>query len=189
MPIQTAPTDLTIQQRAAAELVADLQQGAAHIGVIAEDGVVTLTGYVATYLDCQAAERAVFRSQHVLGVINHLETDLSALHSHGDAGIARSDHALQTSRLTHEHTVRVTVEQDVVTLGGQVERAAQSGAGVSRTPERRGAGDQPPDHRCGPCRCPAEDRALVTGVAEWQSGVPLKSRCPPAGRRTRAARR
>ena len=126
MPIQSATTDLTLQQQAAAELAADLQQGAAHIGVIAEDGVVTLTGYVATYTECQIAERAVFRVKNVLGVINHLEIDLPALHSHGDARIARTAaHTLETNLLIPEHAVQIKVEQGVVTLSGQVDKAAQ----------------------------------------------------------------
>jgi osmotically-inducible protein OsmY len=129
MLIPPCPSDRTLQQAVADELAADTHVNAAHIGVIAEDGVITLTGNAATYLECQAAERAVFRVQDVLGVVNHLQVEVASPRPHGDPEIARAAaHALEVHPLVPEHAAQIKVEQGVVTLSGEVDWTYQAQA-------------------------------------------------------------
>lgn len=88
------------------------------IGVVADDGVVTLTGYVATYAERIAAERAALRVQGVRAVANDLQVKL---HSECiDPDIARSAAAVLQNNLTIPKSVQAAVRSGHVTLEGTV---------------------------------------------------------------------
>ncbi len=57
---------------------------AAHIGVTAKDGVVTLMGHVETFCEKSAAEKAVRRVDDVKAVAEELEVRLPFNVKHGD---------------------------------------------------------------------------------------------------------
>ena len=92
---------------------------AANIGVTADEGVVTLTGYVDSYSARLAAEKAAKRVYGVKAVANDLIVRLRD--ERLDADIAHDAlHALQ-SRVTVPQGVTVTVRNGFVTLEGVVD--------------------------------------------------------------------
>ena len=88
------------------------------IGVVADDGVVTLTGYVATYAERIAAERAVLRVQGVRAVANDLQVKLQT--ERIDPDIARSIGAALRNNLTIPKSVKAAVRSGHVILEGTV---------------------------------------------------------------------
>jgi osmotically-inducible protein OsmY len=94
---------------------------AAHIGVIAKDGVITLSGHVENYAEKHAAETAVGRVKGVKAVAEELEVRLPFDTKRGDDAIA----AAAIDRLAWDvsvprDAVKVKVEKGWVTLTGQV---------------------------------------------------------------------
>ena len=83
-------TDQEIQKDVMAELRWDAQIQPNEIGVAVKDGVVTLTGWVESYLKRWAAEDAARRVAGVKAVANDLEIQLAT---------ERTDHWAQLSAL------------------------------------------------------------------------------------------
>ena len=92
----------------------------AHIGVTAENGVVTLSGHVDTFAQKHAAETAVRRVKGVKAVAEEIEVRLPFESKRGDDQIASA----AADRLAWDpsipETVKVKVENGRVTLDGQV---------------------------------------------------------------------
>jgi osmotically-inducible protein OsmY len=94
---------------------------AANIGVAAEDGVVTLSGHVATYLEKLAAERAAWRVRGVRAIAQEIEVRLPTDKKRNDDEIAsRCLDILSWSTSLLPGTVQVRVESGYVTLTGRV---------------------------------------------------------------------
>jgi osmotically-inducible protein OsmY len=90
------------------------------IGVAVKDGVVTLTGFVSSYWEKDAAEKAAKRVYGVKGVANDLEVKL--LSSRTDPEIARDIiHELGSHVSIPADNIKVTVRNGWVTLEGTVE--------------------------------------------------------------------
>ncbi len=105
-----------------AELAWEPSIDADHIGVTAKDGVVTLTGHVATYWQKQAAETAAGRVQGVKALAEEIEIRLPLHFSRADDEIA----AAALSRMSWDTSipkdaVKVKVEKGYVTLNGEVD--------------------------------------------------------------------
>ena len=81
-------SDVDIQQDVLAELRWDAQVQPNEIGVSVKDGVVTLTGYVDSYLKKWAAEDAAHRVRGVKAVANDIEVRLAPGSERTDADIA-----------------------------------------------------------------------------------------------------
>ena len=115
-------TDTQLQQSVQAELGWEPSVTAAHIGVAAKDGVVTLTGHVGTYAEKYAAECAANRVKGVKAVAEEIEVRLPFETKRTDEEIAAS----AIDRLTWDvfvpkDAVKVRVEKGWVTLTGQVD--------------------------------------------------------------------
>lgn len=114
-------SDNQLQNDVLAELQWDASINASHLGVEVDDGVVTLTGQVDSFLEKWEAERAAQRVMGVraLAVNIHVELPGSAVRS--DEDIARTaDNVLHwTSAVPKDH-VKVLVERGWVTLSGEV---------------------------------------------------------------------
>ena len=94
------------------------------ISVNAQRGVVTLTGYVHSYGEKFAAERAAKRVYGVLGLANDIEVRLGTKRT--DPEIAREAvQALETNFSVPDGRVKVGVRDGVVTLEGTVDWAFQ----------------------------------------------------------------
>ena len=112
-------TDEEIQKDVLAELKWDAQVQPNEIGVSVKDGVVTLTGWVDSYLKKWAAEDAAHRVGGVKAVANDIEVKLFSERT--DADIAEAAiRALQWDASVPAEKIQVTVSKGWVTLKGEV---------------------------------------------------------------------
>jgi len=95
---------------------------AANIGVAVENGVVTLTGHVGSYVEKVAAERAVERVKGVKAIAEEIEVRYGDQPKRSDDEIAqRAVNILNWSAQTPEGAIHVKVQRGWVTLTGAVE--------------------------------------------------------------------
>src|SRR5205814_1845309 len=113
-------TDEEIQRDVLAELKWDAQLQPNEIGVMVKDSVVTLTGWVDSYLKKWAAEDAAHRVPGVKAVANDIEVRLSTQRTDTDIAAA-AVHALEWDAGLPADKIHVTVSKGWVTLRGEVE--------------------------------------------------------------------
>jgi osmotically-inducible protein OsmY len=115
-------TDEAIQTDVLEELKWDTRVQPNEIGVMVKDGVVTLTGWVDSYLKKMAAEEAAHRVRGVKAVANDIEVRLPGSAERTDADLAKAVlNALRWDTAIPTDKVDVTVSQGWVTLKGEVE--------------------------------------------------------------------
>jgi osmotically-inducible protein OsmY len=115
-----------------AELEWEPSFDAAHIGVTAKNGVVTLSGFVDSYAAKAAAERAAGRVQGVKAIAEEIEVRLPAQQKHADDEIAeRTVRILAWDVEVPNERIQVKVEHGVVTLTGDVNYQFQRAAAES----------------------------------------------------------
>jgi osmotically-inducible protein OsmY len=115
-------TDAQLQQDVLAELAWEPTVEAAHIGVAARDGIVTLSGHVSSYAQKLAAERAARRVKGVQGIAEEIEVELPALDQRSDEDIALSIlNVLRWHSAIPLDAVKVKVEKGYVTLTGELD--------------------------------------------------------------------
>jgi osmotically-inducible protein OsmY len=120
--------DKALKKIVEAELGWEPSIDAADIGVTAEDGIIRLTGRVATYAQKVAAEAVVKRVKGVRGYVEDLEIHAFAP-SNSDEGLAgRVANVLDWDATIPDGAVKVKVEQGYVTLTGQVDWQYQRSA-------------------------------------------------------------
>ena len=103
-----------------------------HIGVTAENGVVTLSGHVPTYTENYVAEQAVKRVSGVRAVVEDLEVRFPGVNSTADDEIAkRALNSLEWDTAIPRNAVQVKVENGWVTLSGSVDWQYQKSAALS----------------------------------------------------------
>ena len=118
----TTPTDEDIQREVLRELKWDAQVAPNEIGVVVENGVATLTGWVDTFGKKWAAERAALRIRGVKAVVNNIEVRLAPSHEQTDVDLAQSvAWALEMDSLVPDDMVKVSVSGGWVTLRGEVD--------------------------------------------------------------------
>jgi osmotically-inducible protein OsmY len=114
--------DNQLQQDVLAELKWEPSVTAAHIGVTAKNGVVTLSGHVENYMSKYAAERAARRVQGVNGVAEEIEVHLPFDNKKTDDEIAAAVlERLAWNVMIPRNAIKVKVEKGFVTLTGEVE--------------------------------------------------------------------
>jgi osmotically-inducible protein OsmY len=119
--------DAQLQADVLAELDWDPAVNAENIGVTVKDGVVTLAGHVATYMEKHAVERAARRVAGVRGIAMDLDVRFPKEQARDDTEIARAAvAALKLNSLVPADKVQVEVEDGWVTLTGAVDWAYQS---------------------------------------------------------------
>jgi osmotically-inducible protein OsmY len=115
-------SDLTIKQEVEVELQYEPSIDAAGIGVAVKEGIVTLTGRVASLAQKYAAARAAARVAGVKAVANELEVGLLPADQRSDEEIARSvANALAWNTSVPPDRVKAQVSRGWVTLDGTVE--------------------------------------------------------------------
>jgi len=115
-------SDLELQRDVLDELEFEPSVHAAHIGVTANKGVVTLTGFVTSYGEKLAAERAARRVKGVKAIAEEIEVRLPSDTKHADDEIAaRAVNILHWQVGLPADRITVKVERGVVTLSGEVE--------------------------------------------------------------------
>ncbi len=89
--------------------------------VSVKEGIVTLTGNVNTYIEKVLTEDVVKSVQGVKGIAEDLEVSLASQRKRSDTDIARAAiHALDWDVFVPYESIKVTVENGIVTLSGHV---------------------------------------------------------------------
>jgi osmotically-inducible protein OsmY len=115
-------TDEQIQHDVMEELKWDARVQPNEIGVMAKDGVVTLTGWVDSYAKKWSAERDAHRVQGVAAVANDIEVRLPSTAERTDSDIASAaTRALEWDVFVPVEKLEVTVSRGWMTLRGEVE--------------------------------------------------------------------
>jgi osmotically-inducible protein OsmY len=109
-----------------AALAFDPVLGGGDIAIAVEDGVVTLTGNVASLREAVAAERAVKRVDGVRSIANGLH--IKALHERTDTDIAREALHRLRNNVAIPLSVQAVVRDGHITLDGTVSWAHQRAA-------------------------------------------------------------
>jgi osmotically-inducible protein OsmY len=107
------------------------------IAIAVKDGVVTLSGFVSSYFEKDAAEKAAKRVYGVRGVANDIEVKLASTRT--DPEIARDAvHELESHISIPADKIKVTVKNGWVTLEGNVEWQYQKTLAESAVKKLRG---------------------------------------------------
>ena len=115
-------TDAQLKKDIQDELSWDPEIHATDVGVIVKDGVVTLTGHLASYAEKYAAERATERVSGVLALVMEVEVRLPSSSKRNDADIASAArNALTWSVVVPDSRIQLKVEKGWITLSGEVE--------------------------------------------------------------------
>ena len=115
------PEDMTLQAMVMDELAWTPNVDAAHIGVAAQNGVVTLSGIVSSLAEKVAAEEAARRVKGVQGIAQKIAVRLPTAHRRTDEEIAdRALKVLNWDLEVPDEQIQVKVENGIVTLTGTV---------------------------------------------------------------------
>ncbi len=115
-------SDEDIKRDVEEELRWDPDIDATDIGVAVKNGVVTLAGFLRSYMQKYDAERDAKRVAGVVGVANDIEVRLPAIHQKPDPELAREAAEEIKRELPYSHSlVKVLVSNGWVTLEGDVE--------------------------------------------------------------------
>ena len=116
-------TDAELQQDVMNELKWEPTIEAAEIGVAVKDGVVTLSGYVDSYVKKWAAERAAARVFGVRTVTEAIQVRLPNSINRSDEDIARAvANVLEWNVLVPHDRIKVKVQDGLITLSGELDR-------------------------------------------------------------------
>jgi osmotically-inducible protein OsmY len=113
-------TDTQLQKDVMEEIRWEPSTTAAQIGVTAANGVVTLTGVVATYAEKWAVERAAQRVEGVKGLAEEITIKPSGIHVKSDTEIAEAAVTALKWHVWVPSGIQATVAQGWVTLKGVV---------------------------------------------------------------------
>jgi osmotically-inducible protein OsmY len=153
---EAAMSDISLRQDIIDELDFEPSVNSAHIGVGVDKGVVTLSGYVGSYAEKLAAEKAVKRVKGVKAIAEEIQVRFPNDKKTADDEIAaRAVNLLRWSAVVPEGRVMVKVQDGWVSLSGLVDWQFQRTAAEAEV--RRLSG--------------------VTGVV---NGITLKPRVQPA---------
>ena len=124
--------DQRLKQAVLDELQWEPSINAAHIGVAAKNGVVTLMGHVENFAEKSAAEKAARRVNEVRAVAEEIEVRLPFNVKHGDEEIAAAAvDRLRWDASVPSGAVKARVEKGWVTLSGEVDWRYQQDAALS----------------------------------------------------------
>ena len=115
-------TDAQVKQDVIAELKWDAEIDESKIGVVINNGALTLSGHVPTYRQKMAASAAAKRVAGVLAIVDEIEVRLSSEHRTTDEGLAeRIANVLRWNVSNHFKNIKAEVKNGFVTLTGEVE--------------------------------------------------------------------
>jgi osmotically-inducible protein OsmY len=139
-------TDSQLQQDVMDELQWEPRVHHANVGVSAKDGVITLSGFVGSYAEKIAAEKAARRVKGVRGLAEEIEVRLPSDAKTSDPEIAkRIADMFEWSVLIPKDKIAIKVEHGWVTLSGAVDGHFQrksAGDLVSRISGVKGVSNQ-----------------------------------------------
>lgn len=124
--------DTQLKQAVLDELAWEPSVNAAHIGVTAKDGVITLMGHVESFAEKNAAEMAISRVKGVKAIAEEIEVKLPSLSKRGDDEIASAAvNRLAWDSSIPKDSVKTKVQDGWLTLSGQVDWHFQKDAAES----------------------------------------------------------
>jgi len=125
-------TDSQLQRDVMTELEWEPRIDAAHIGVAAKDGVITLSGSVPSYWEKYEAVKAAKRVSGVKAVVDEIEVKLPGSSERTDTDIAEAAvRALKNNLSVPHDKIKVTVREGWLTLEGAVDWQYQKTAAES----------------------------------------------------------
>ena len=125
-------TDSQLQRDVMTELEWEPRIDAAHIGVAAKNGVITLSGSVPSYWEKYEAVEAAKRVNGVKAVVDEIEVKLPGSSERTDSDIAEAAvRALKNNLSVPDDKIKVTVREGWITLEGEVEWQHQKTAAES----------------------------------------------------------
>jgi len=137
LPKTMVRSDDAIRSDAIFELKWDPKITSPDIAVAVKDGIVTLSGFVPSYFEKDAAEKAAKRVYGVRGVVNDIEVKLATTRT--DPEIARDVvHELDSHISIPSDKIKVTVKNGWVTLEGTVDWQYQKALAESAVKKLRG---------------------------------------------------
>jgi len=115
-------TDIQLKQAVLAELTWEPRVNAAHIGVMAKAGVITLSGHVENFEEKYAAEKAVRRVRGVKAIAEEIDVQLPFERQRGDDAIAEAaiDRLAWDISIPRD-AIMGKVEKGWITLTGEVD--------------------------------------------------------------------
>ena len=114
--------DAQLQQDVQEAIGWERSLGVAEIGVIAKNGIVTLTGNVDNYAKKLAAENAAKNVSGVKAVVESIEINYADSHQSSDIEIAREAvRILKWNKSVPEDKVHIKVEDGWITLEGELQ--------------------------------------------------------------------
>lgn len=115
-------TDNELQKDVMDELKWEPRVKETNIGVAVNDGVVTLSGYVDSYIEKIHAERAASRVLGVKAVVEEIKVKLLSSYECSDEDLAQAAvRALEWNNLIPKDRIKVLVQDGRVTLRGDVD--------------------------------------------------------------------
>jgi osmotically-inducible protein OsmY len=115
-------TDMELKNDILEELKWEPSIEPAQIGVVVQDGIITLTGYVNRFPEKWEAENATQRVAGVKAVANEIEVKLPGYNERTDTEIAHAAvTALEWNTYVPRDQVKVAVDNGWITLTGEVE--------------------------------------------------------------------
>lgn len=122
MAVSLIRSDTQLQQDVLDELDFEPSVNAAHIGVTAKNGVITLSGHAASYAEKIAAEEAARRVKGVHAIAQEIEVRYPSDKKTSDDEIAaRALSVLRWNAVVPYEAVQIKVQDGWVTLLGEVE--------------------------------------------------------------------
>lgn len=118
--------DAQIQQDVLDQLKWDPLLNASEIGVSVKNGVVTLSGHVDSYLKKLEAEKQAKKVTGVKAIAEDIQVGISPSYKRSDTEIAEAAvNAIKWHTSINEQSIKVKVEDGIVTLEGEVDWAYQ----------------------------------------------------------------
>jgi osmotically-inducible protein OsmY len=128
-----------LRQAVEEELGCEPSVNAIAIGVAAEDGVVSLSGHVASHAEKIAAEHAAARVHGVKAIVSELEVRLpDASHSSDEEIAQAAAQTLSWNTLVPADRIKIRVEHGFITLEGDVDWRYQKTAAYNAVCNLRG---------------------------------------------------
>jgi osmotically-inducible protein OsmY len=122
-------TDALIQSNVISELKWEPSIKSAAIGVSVRDGIVTLDGYVNSFVEKITAEKVAVRVMGVKAVAQELKVRLPQSYERNDADIAEAVvNALEWNMNVPHDSIKVEVQDSMVVLSGEVDWEYQRAA-------------------------------------------------------------
>jgi osmotically-inducible protein OsmY len=130
-------SDSAIREDVTFELNWDPKISSNDVAVAVKDGVVTLSGFVSSYMEKDAAEKAAKRVYGVRAVANDIQIKLASART--DPEIARDAvHELESHVLLPSDKIKVTVRNGWVTVEGTVDWQYQKSLAESSVKKLKG---------------------------------------------------